>query len=1256
MENTLKRVNTIYKDCGIGRIAAIVQIKDVVSFTKNPIRTICLYHYYLYLSKYLNYDKVYIVSNIPTPDKKYWICNNILKDLPIIYGTVERGILNRYNIDDLYMHQSTPNFYGGTIFPHYPFNINRITEWWLEHHDKGGRLYYIQDDPLFPNSNLAKICNKRLFDTKNVYCTYSKAAPKELVDLEIKLTESMRDDIDRAMKDSILAFCGIDYEKFWYSIKEDSRPEVNKWDIFSCYLWQGVNDNLDIKLVDYPWAEKKYDSEYHGVTKSGKRTKVTEAYYSALRNKFLHITGRSPFFSNLSEGKDFDKHDVMEYYDLLQYVAKNSKSAFITHEDSILGNQISPRYFDCMLSDIIAFCDIRYDPNKQFTNNEELKDFMYVSTPEEFSNKVDMISNNETYYKHIKYLQRKSIFDNFDSSADYCYSGLLKAEEKIVSFLNGVNISPTKSNTRYFLTGHSLGAACAGKVGIMLVKKGHAKAQNIYSYTYATPTYTTDPTERSKVPGQFNIINEKDTMVPNMPSVMFNGIIFIPAFRGGTDKYYGKNNGTFKNVLWQLYGYVPDEVGDGRPWIQHSAHMTPVYLAYLLADLQQSEINRLFSRARLVSAHCPVDVEVYDADGKLCAYTRGGEVEYCGNCAVLITVIGDEKYIAVPDGEYTIRYIGTDTGTMRIEDQILDSDTGEVTDERVFDGLAVETGKVFGGIADAALDVIDTEIFVLDAEGDKIKSVNEEGEETLLAKYTLTDDMIEFEKGQRFLYTGEPIMPEVTVAGLEKGVDYRLIYNDNTNTGHATVTVKGINEYAGRFTYGFDITAEGNCTDSISWSLDGNGTLMISGTGSMGEPEWDDNRWWYANRESVKNVIIESGITDIAEKTFYNHSAMSVIRLPESVTAIGSGTFTGCTGLKDVYFGGLQTDWDGVTIGTDNGALTDASLHCAIPEHDHVWGEWDITQAASCTEKGKRTRTCTICEEADVEEIPVTGHTPSNPVRENVVPATCEGNGSYDEVVYCSVCRAELSRETKTEEKLGHNWGEWIITKEPNKNEAGEKQRTCSRCDAAEKQVIPKINTGDLNGDDLRDYSDLEILIQCLHGTQAQDIMLSAADINGDTYVDYNDMALLANTIEVGMTTELAARFLNSGFQYEANLVLQCAVGLIDAFPAEPSIPVLDTAPENVTDASVLDLDAAAEEAEYTGNDQMTSEPDADYEADEGLTEVNTEQSDDVIDLVLEPELNNESEPVLLPEPVQIPAPEETKQNENASESESNDQ
>ena len=49
------------------------------------------------------------------------------------------------------------------------------------------------------------------------------------------------------------------------------------------------------------------------------------------------------------------------------------------------------------------------------------------------------------------------------------------------------------------------------------------------------------------------------------------------------------------------------------------------------------------------------------------------------------------------------------------------------------------------------------------------------------------------------------------------------------------------------------------------------------------------------------------------------------------------------------------------------------------------------------------------------------GHTPAEAVRENEVAASCYAEGSYDEVVYCSVCKThEISREAKTIEKIAH--------------------------------------------------------------------------------------------------------------------------------------------------------------------------------------------------------------------------------------------
>ena len=72
-------------------------------------------------------------------------------------------------------------------------------------------------------------------------------------------------------------------------------------------------------------------------------------------------------------------------------------------------------------------------------------------------------------------------------------------------------------------------------------------------------------------------------------------------------------------------------------------------------------------------------------------------------------------------------------------------------------------------------------------------------------------------------------------------------------------------------------------------------------------------------------------------------------------------------------------------------------------------------KAATCTEAGYTGDTyCADCGEkiADGEVIAALGHTAGEAVKENEKPATCTEDGSYDSVVYCSACGAELSRET----------------------------------------------------------------------------------------------------------------------------------------------------------------------------------------------------------------------------------------------------
>ncbi|MBQ9891353.1 MAG: InlB B-repeat-containing protein [Firmicutes bacterium] len=85
------------------------------------------------------------------------------------------------------------------------------------------------------------------------------------------------------------------------------------------------------------------------------------------------------------------------------------------------------------------------------------------------------------------------------------------------------------------------------------------------------------------------------------------------------------------------------------------------------------------------------------------------------------------------------------------------------------------------------------------------------------------------------------------------------------------------------------------------------------------------------------------------------------------------------------------------------------------------------------------------------EIIPATGHTKGEPVRENEVAPSCMEKGSYDEVVYCTACGKELSREHKETDALGHDWGEpTYIWAEDNSSVTA--SRTCSR-DAGHKET-----------------------------------------------------------------------------------------------------------------------------------------------------------------------------------------------------------
>ena len=99
----------------------------------------------------------------------------------------------------------------------------------------------------------------------------------------------------------------------------------------------------------------------------------------------------------------------------------------------------------------------------------------------------------------------------------------------------------------------------------------------------------------------------------------------------------------------------------------------------------------------------------------------------------------------------------------------------------------------------------------------------------------------------------------------------------------------------------------------------------------------------------------------------------------------------------------------------------------SIEASDHI-ETTDEAKAPTCTETGlTEGKHCVVCGTVTVaqETVDALGHTPGEAVEENRVAATCETNGSYDMVVYCTVCDTELSRTPNTINAIGHNYA-WV--------------------------------------------------------------------------------------------------------------------------------------------------------------------------------------------------------------------------------------
>lgn len=91
-----------------------------------------------------------------------------------------------------------------------------------------------------------------------------------------------------------------------------------------------------------------------------------------------------------------------------------------------------------------------------------------------------------------------------------------------------------------------------------------------------------------------------------------------------------------------------------------------------------------------------------------------------------------------------------------------------------------------------------------------------------------------------------------------------------------------------------EITDSGSCGDNLTWTLDSEGTLTVSGSGEILEFDCSNDTLHF------NKAVIENGVTGIGKLSFSECYDMTSIEISGSVTKIDKTAFLGCENLTNI--------------------------------------------------------------------------------------------------------------------------------------------------------------------------------------------------------------------------------------------------------------------------------------------------------------------------------------------------------------------
>ena len=96
------------------------------------------------------------------------------------------------------------------------------------------------------------------------------------------------------------------------------------------------------------------------------------------------------------------------------------------------------------------------------------------------------------------------------------------------------------------------------------------------------------------------------------------------------------------------------------------------------------------------------------------------------------------------------------------------------------------------------------------------------------------------------------------------------------------------------------IVAQGSWGDNLTWALDNEGTLIVSGEGQMESVNEYTIQGWIHYSGSIKTVKILEGVTSIGSYAFSRCNNLTTLWVPSTLTSVGYHSFHYLSDRKSV--------------------------------------------------------------------------------------------------------------------------------------------------------------------------------------------------------------------------------------------------------------------------------------------------------------------------------------------------------------------